>query len=105
MWRKHPIAMVAAIALLVPAALGLYFSFHYLPPISESPPPPHELDRRGQNWVGQGAAASFGDTALLLLTIYWVKRIILTRCARRWTAVYFYFLSIVILPSLRLVFV
>jgi hypothetical protein len=87
MRTKRTNATVATVGLLVPAVLGLCVSIHCLPPIHELP---RGSSREGQNWIGQGGWVIPAYIALLLLAVYGAKRIILTRCVRRWTAVYFY---------------
>lgn len=92
MRAQHLVATVVAVCLLILAVLGLYFSCHYLPSIHEMPP--WGSSGEDQNWVGQGGWAFLAYIALLLLAAYWAKRIILTHCVSRGTAVYFYVLLV-----------
>jgi hypothetical protein len=92
-------AKVVIIALLVPIALGLSLSVRYLPPINEFPP--SGSVREGQNWVGEGGWAFARNAVLLLVVVYTVKRLVLTRCSTRGVAVCFF--SLLVMLSLLLV--
>ena len=85
---KHVVGWATSAASWIAVALGLYFSFHYLPPIGEMPP--FQPGRQEQNWIGQGGWAFAGYSFLLLAVAYCAKRVILVNCTRRWAAVYFF---------------
>ncbi len=75
---------------------GFALAFRLLPPIFEMPVPIGD-PREGKNWLGQSPIAAFVFSVALLVVVYAIKRVLLTRCNRRtaaWFFTLFFFLSL-----------